>query len=342
MYSNQNPINEGEQIKKELKEIGDKYKHTKEKNLTKKLIWIFGLIIAVCLGVLIVLGTMYFVLKMTNTEKIDQNFSSESSQSKNVSKININFPSFYDPKDPGGSFVNNPNQTNSAESKTTVANSSTSQLPSYNIDLQLVDSNYQKQTILSSQCNSRISTLNGLIRFIPADKNTSDSSLTIAHKRLATKPFEALQWQIAKNFLNRETDFMSDGDTGYGPDYLQILRVGCDSSNITRVMELELTRELKFDKARAWVTLNSPNNFPEITVNIYAELGDHIMVFTKNTKFDDFFRQEQFLACSDNGGIPKRDCLSNTIKSTDFLKQKLNNDVIDLLQKYELKENKVK
>lgn len=340
MNSNQSPLNEQEVMKTELKAIANKFKRNKEDKITKKLVLIFGSIIAICLGALLIISIVYFVPKLNQSNDSESLVNQgSSSTAKSVSEITINFPSFYDPKDPGGSFVNNPNQNNTS-SKTVSETSSSTQLPSYNIDLQLVNSNYQRQTILSSQCNSKLNTLNGLVRFVPLNKNSPDTSLIIAHKRLLANQFETQQWQIATNFLDRETDFMSDGNTGLGPDYLQILRVGCNSSNITRVVELEVKQNLKFDKIRAWVTLNSPNNFPDISVHVYATLGDHVMIFTKNNKFDDFFRQEQFLACSDNNGIPKRDCLANTINTTDYLKIRLNSDLTDLLKQYELKETK--
>ena len=290
------------------------------------LLIIVSLVIVLLILVTSIFGYLYFQSKSAaNSTNIQSSSASSSdisgSSSSTESNIAFSFPIFTD--------LNQSSLKSLTNSSTTAENS---QAGVYNITLKPKFTDGLTQQILSeSKCSENIYTTNGLVKY-----QSDTKSMLISHARLVNRPMAKTNLQQAKNYVSRSTDFMSDGNTGFGPDYLQFLRPTCNQMNITKVREIT-DASLKYnDAVRGLYTLQGNNNFPDVVINIYSQKDDHLILLSKSYKFDDFFSRAQYQSCSDNSGVPKLFCLSDLINNNNEMQTKLSGGVKELLASFEI------
>ena len=292
---------------------------------------IIGILVILLLISVISVGFLY-VNQSNSSNKgavSASNSVSNSAQDSRSSFSSFSFPTFIDPNTTSSSANQNSNSSSISGNNNSIAT-----IP-YNITLKPKFSDGLNMQVLGeSKCGENIYTVSGEISY---QSKNGDKSMTIAHNRLATRAIAQSSLQQAKNFISHQTDFMSDGNTGYGPDFLQFLRSTCNQSNITKVSENTEGGLIKFgDQSRALITLQSNNNFPDVAINLYSIFGEHYILLTKTYKFDDFFSRSQFQNCSDPNGNPKRDCLKNLINTDSDMKKELDQGIKELVTNFAL------
>jgi hypothetical protein len=298
-------------------------------NKEKIIFVIITAIIAIILAILVAFTVLWYNGFFKNNNEVAITNSSTSSFQSTTSSTysyqpSISFPSLFQYTSIGNS---NSNNTQSNQSSRVLP-------PPYNVALKLKKSdNLQTNQIISSDCGNNIFTTNGLVEI--KNLNNIGTNIVIGHKDMVLGERDQRNYQLALNFINKNTNLMGDESTGFGPDYLQFLRKDCSQSIIQKGGEINDIKLANTDGYRVIADIRSPNSFIDVTVNIYAKKGDYIFNISKTQSYSQFFTRDQISNCL-NQGNPDRVCLLDTLKNDSSLLNKLKKEADQLVIDYEL------
>jgi hypothetical protein len=294
------------------------------------------LIILLSLGLIFLLSVsilgFLIVQNRSNSTVITPNSSVKSSDnssttSSSTSKTALYFPRFFNPTDGSKSQMNNSNNS----SQTT---QSTSRSLPKTVDIALTlknNDNVDKKVHISESCSDNTTTTHGLTQYRSRDNN--GTSLTVGSKLMILSPRDQGNFDRSVNFISRNTDLMSDNESTFGPDFLQFMRVGCSSSVIQRVRDIENVTLADVNIYRSIIDIRGNGSAVDIGINIYAKKDDIIMLFQSVIPYSQFFSKETSDACSQNG-VAARACLKEKISSDSESRQKMEAEVKRLLTIY--------
>ncbi len=257
--------------------------------------------------------------------------SSPSLQSKSQSQRSaFYFPRFFNPNDKV--FDNlNPNLSTS-----NINSTSSRSLPSLlDISLSPIQKEKMQKIVYKSEtCPDKTNTTHGLTELKFGEN--AESSLLIAQKTMVLDKFDSANFERAVNFLARNTDFMADTNSTFGPDYLQFLRRGCAISNIQKIKEYrgdQFKNVNNTENNRMLTDIRGLDSNLFINLNIYGKKDDNIFLISKSYPYADLLSRDEKDSCTTNGA-PVRTCIKKIIETKSSLDEKFTNDAKKLAIDY--------
>lgn len=291
--------------------------------------------VSIIAAVIIIVGIVVTVLIIFGGQIFGSNKNSiitiPSSQSKSQSQRSaFYFPRFFNPNDKA--FDNlNPNLS------TSNINSSVSRSLPTLLDVALSPiqkDKMQKIVYKSETCPDKTNTTHGITE-IKFGENL-ESSLLVAQKTMILDKADSANFERAVNFLDRNTDFMADTSSSFGPDYLQFLRRNCTISNIQKIKEYrgdQFKNVSNTENNRMLTDIRGLDSNIFINLNIYGKKDDNIFVITKSYPYVDLLTRDEKDSCTANNA-PVRTCIKKIIETKSSLDEKFTTDAKKLALDY--------
>lgn len=284
---------------------------------TKKIIITISIVIVIIAAILaIVVGI--FQDKIFGSGPKPQLATTSFSSKSESQRSAFYFPRFFNPSD---KIYDN---VSSSTATTNLSSAASRSLPAlFNIEtLPIQKDKMQKTVYKSSSCPDNTNTTHGITEVKLSDN--SESSLLIAHKSMILDKSDSSNYERAINFLTRNTDFMADTNTTFGPDYLQFLRRDCTVSNIQKIKEFRSDQFQNIPNTqnnRALTDIRGLDNNLFINFSIYGKKDENVFVVTKSFPYADLLTRDEKDGCTTNNA-PVRSCIKKIIANKADLDQK--------------------
>lgn len=299
-------------------------------------------ITALALGmvvVVLILGLGYLALSAVNPGFSETTNKSNVSASSSLESFSLRSRSFSSRTFIGiftDKSIISGEQGSSSSSGVRSSSSFSSVAPLFRIDLApKIITGLSKDTSNFQVCGDSVQLVSGIVTYSKTLTDQSRQTMTIAHRNLFASQLDQTQFQLASNYIAGQTDFISDGNTDVGPDFLQVMRTSCSKSIINQVQPID---NLSYNGAQAWrgnYNLSGSKDFADIGVDIYATKGDYIIRLNQTLTQKSLLTSSQIQGCT-KFTVTERNCITELVKKEDVIQKKLEEVTKSLVQNFEL------
>lgn len=283
----------------------------------------------------LIIGVAAFILNQqgyfgSNQTAFVSSSSSRTSSQESSSGQAFYFPRFFNPRENPGNSSIPAADTPLPERASSQASRSLPNMATVNLspsDTAKLD----RRQFQSLTCSSTNFTTHGVVEL--RNQDNPGTSMLVATADMILTPADQANFDRANNFIQKNTDFMADRDTDFGPDFLQFLRKDCAKSQIQRFKEFDNVKMDGTDASRTIADLRGQNENLDVSVNILAKKDKHLILISRLWAVQEFFSRDQIQKCVINN-TPNRSCFRDLLEKESNLQRRLEDEAARIAKVY--------